>query len=63
GCDPCHTGTDHTREYIPILAWHKGMEGLTSIGTRKSYADLAATLSEWFGAEERFGAESFAKEL
>ncbi|MEF9878348.1 MAG: phosphopentomutase [Clostridia bacterium] len=63
GCDPCHTGTDHTREYIPIFAWHKGMAGLTSIGTRKSYADLAATLSEWFGAEERFGAESFAKEL
>ena len=28
GCDPTHTGTDHTREYVPILAWRPGMEGL-----------------------------------
>ena len=63
GCDPVHTGTDHTREYIPILCWHKGMQGLTDIGTRGSYADIAATVSEIFGLEERFGAESFADKL
>ena len=63
GCDPVHTGTDHTREYIPILCWHKGMQGLTDIGTRSSYADIAATVAEIFGLEERFGAESFADKL
>lgn len=63
GCDPAYTGTDHTREYIPILAWHKGMKGLTDLGTRKTYADLAATVAELFGLEERFGAESFANKL
>jgi len=63
GCDPVHTGTDHTREYIPILCWHKGMQGLTDIGTRGSYADIAATVAEIFGLEERFGAESFADKL
>jgi len=63
GCDPAHTGTDHTREYIPILAWKPGMTGLTDIGTRKTYADIAATIAEIFGVEERFGAESFANLL
>lgn len=60
GCDPVHTGTDHTREYVPILCWHPGMKGLTDMGTRKTYADIAATIAELFGAEERFHAESFA---
>lgn len=60
GCDPVHTGTDHTREYVPILCWHPGMKGLTDMGTRKTYADIAATIAELFGTEERFHAESFA---
>lgn len=63
GCDPAHTGTDHTREYVPILAWHPGMTKLTDLGTRKTYADIAATIAELFGLEERFGAESFANML
>ena len=63
GCDPAHTGTDHTREYVPILAWHPGMTGLTDLGTRKTYADIAATIADVFGLEDRFGAESFANLL
>ena len=63
GCDPVHTGTDHTREYVPILCWHRGMKGLTDLGTRSTYADIAATIAEIFGLEERFGAQSFAKAL
>lgn len=63
GCDPIHGGTDHTREYIPILAWHPGMIALTDVGTRKTYADVAATLAELFGLPDRFNAKSFAKEL
>jgi len=60
GCDPAYTGTDHTREYVPILCWKPGMTGLTDLGTRKTYADLAATIADIFGLEERFSAESFA---
>lgn len=63
GCDPVHTGTDHTREYIPILAWRKAMRALVDLGTRKSFADIAATIAELFGLEERFGAESFLEKL
>ena len=63
GCDPTYTGTDHTRERVPILAWHRGMRGTVDLGTRDSYADIAATVCEGFGLPQRFGAASFWKEL
>ena len=63
GCDPVHTGTDHTREYVPILLWNRKVDALREIGTRKSFADMAATVAELFGLSERFGAESFADKL
>ena len=63
GCDPTFTGTDHTREYIPILVTSPQMTGLIDLGTRKTYADLAATVAERFGLPDRFGAESFANQL
>ncbi|MBR6955233.1 MAG: phosphopentomutase [Clostridia bacterium] len=63
GCDPTFRGTDHTREHIPLLAWHKRMTRLVDLGTRKTYADIAATCAEWLGLQDRFGAESFADEL
>ncbi len=63
GCDPTFRGTDHTREYVPLLAWQKGMQGLYNLGTRRSFSDVAATLSEYFGHEERFGAVSFLGEM
>ena len=59
GCDPTFHGTDHTREYIPILCWQKGMTGLRDLGTRATYADIAATISQFFGLQRRFGARSF----
>lgn len=63
GCDPTYTGTDHTRERVPILAWHRGMRKTVDLGTRNSYADIAATVCEGFGLPERFGAASFWAEL
>ena len=60
GCDPTFPGTDHTREHIPLLVWHKGMNKLVDLGTRPTYSDIAATCAEWLGLEERFGATSFA---
>ena len=63
GCDPTFHGTDHTREHAPILAWSKSMTKLTSIGTRESFADIAATIADLFGLPERFDATSFADSL
>lgn len=48
GCDPTTPSTDHSREYVPLL-WHApGRKGV-SLGTRSTFADLAATLAEGFG--------------
>ena len=63
GCDPCDISTDHTREYIPILAWTPGMTGEVDLGDRETYADIAAPCPEWLGLPDRFGAVSFAAEL
>ena len=63
GCDPTYKGTDHTRERVPILAWHKGMTRAIDLGTRNTYADIAATICEGFDLPERFGAASFYNEL
>lgn len=60
GCDPTYSGTDHTREYIPILCWQAGQTQAHPLGTRKTYADLAATVCDCFGLPDRFSAESFA---
>ncbi|MGI6215132.1 MAG: phosphopentomutase [Christensenellales bacterium] len=63
GCDPTHHGTDHTREYVPLLATIKGKEKLVDLGVRSTFSDVAATLAEYFNIEERFNASSFLKEL
>ena len=63
GCDPTFPGTDHTREYIPLLVWYPGMEKLVDLGTRATYADIAATVAEFLGLPQRFGATSFLREL
>ena len=63
GCDPTFRGTDHTREYIPILCLVKGMKKLRSLGDRRTFADIAATIADYFGLSERFGADSFLSRL
>lgn len=63
GCDPTYPGTDHTREHIPLMVWHKGMNKLVDLGTRTTYADIAATAAQWLGLPERFNATSFYDKL
>ena len=57
GNDPTHPGTDHTREEVPLIVLHHGKS--IDLGTRKTFADVAATLAEYFGLPDRFGATSF----
>lgn len=45
GCDPTHSGTDHTREFIPIMVYGKGIQG-GDLGIRSSFADIASTIGE-----------------
>ncbi|MDA0772737.1 MAG: phosphopentomutase [Cyanobacteria bacterium] len=50
GCDPTAVGSDHTREYVPIIFYNRNMAG-KDLGTRKSFADIGATILYWFGLE------------
>ncbi len=52
GNDPTAPGTDHTREEVPLMALHDGLAG--PLGTRRTFADVAATLSEFFALRHRW---------
>ncbi len=60
GCDPVFKGTDHTREYIPILAFGPRVK-CVDLGVRKSFADIAASVAEMLLGERDAG--SFAREI
>lgn len=63
GNDPVHAGTDHTREYVPILAYGPSLTGSGSLGVRETYADLAATIADNFGVRGTGNGASFLREL
>ena len=63
GNDPTFTETtDHTREYVPVLAFGPSVRP-AELGTRRSFADLGATVEELFGLEAKGPGTSFAGEL
>ena len=62
GCDPTFRGSDHTREYVPVLVYGKSLEGGVNLGTRKTLADMGQTIAENFGLSLPFGA-SFLSSL
>jgi phosphopentomutase len=51
GCDPCVPGTDHTREYVPLLAYGRGAKAGANLGLRGSLADIGQTVAANFGAQ------------
>ena len=63
GCDPAYrASTDHTREYVPLLALGKAVKPV-NLGTRASFADIAATVTELLGVSYDTPGQSFAKEI
>ena len=63
GCDPgYHATTDHTREYVPLLVLGKGVKP-GDLGTRDTFADVAATIAELMGVSLDTLGKSFAKEI
>ncbi|TFE29935.1 phosphopentomutase [Cohnella luojiensis] len=63
GNDPIHAGTDHTREFVPLLIWSPGLTGEGKLADRASFADLAATIAENFGANFSTHGKSFLELL
>ena len=49
GCDPIGPSTDHSREYVPVLASGRGVRRGVNLGTRGTLADIGATIAETFG--------------
>ena len=63
GCDPGYEKTtDHTREYVPLLVLG-GQVKNADLGTRKTFADVAATVAELLGVDFQCSSKSFAKEI
>lgn len=52
GCDPSTPSTDHSREYTPMLIYGKNIENGVDLGTRKSFADISATVLEYLGVDQ-----------
>ena len=52
GCDPTYTGTDHTREYVPILMYGKKLKKNVNLHTGDTYADIAQTIAEIFNTRK-----------
>ncbi len=63
GCDPCHSGTDHTREHVPLLVWGKQLSKGVNLGARDTYADIAATVLDFFDVESTVKGASFLSEI
>jgi phosphopentomutase len=63
GNDPTTPSTDHSREFIPVLAWRAGAAGAGPLGVRRGLADIAATILDVQGLDERLGGRSFAPAL
>jgi phosphopentomutase len=62
GCDPTAPGTDHTREYVPVLAYTPGMKSV-ALGERESFADIGQTLAQWFNLSALEYGEGFVTSL
>lgn len=62
GNDPIHHGTDHTREYVPLLVYAKNLEG-KSLPIRETFADIGATVADNFNVKLPKYGQSFLSDL
>ena len=63
GCDPGAPGTDHTREYVPLLVYGKRIKENNNLGTYPTFAMIGATVSDMFGADLKTKGESLLPRL
>ena len=63
GNDPSTPSTDHSREYIPILAYGRNLKSNVNLGTRNTFADISATILDIFGMEKLENRTSFKNEI
>lgn len=63
GNDPVHHGTDHTREYVPLLLYSPSLQQPASVGVRSTFADVGALIADNFGVAPMSHGRSFLAQL
>lgn len=63
GNDPVHHGTDHTREYVPLLVYSKDMEEGQELPISETFADIGATIADNFNVKMPAFGKSFLNQL
>ncbi|WP_217586636.1 phosphopentomutase [Lentibacillus saliphilus] len=63
GNDPVHHGTDHTREYVPLLVYHTNIDKGQKLPIRKTFADVGATVADNFNITLPENGQSFLNEI
>jgi phosphopentomutase len=63
GCDPSTSSTDHSREYVPMVAYGNQIKNNNNLGTRESFSDIAATILDYFDITQKVAGESFLKDI
>ena len=64
GCDPSTPSTDHSREYVPMIVCGDGIKAGVDLGTRSTFADISATVLDYFGVDkEDTAGESFLSKV
>lgn len=59
GCDPATPSTDHSRECTPLVIYGQHVKENTNLGTLESFADIGASVMEYFGIEKKIAGTSF----
>ena len=63
GNDPSTPSTDHSREYIPILIYGKHIKENVNLGTRRTFADISATILDILNMQRLENGESFKQDI
>ncbi len=63
GCDPSTPSTDHSREYVPLVIYGDGIKKGTNVGTRSTFADISATILDYFNIDSQMAGKSFLKNI
>ena len=63
GNDPTHHGTDHTREYVPLLVYYKNLKNGLELPIRQTFADVGATIAENFSITPPPNGTSFLEQI
>lgn len=63
GCDPTFKGTDHTREYVPILIYGDKIKSGVNLGTRSTFSDIGKTILDYLDVEGDINGDSFLRDV